>query len=151
MICRKRVRSSSEKSSAVRATRARSSDEICRREESLPATLATMALRKKRTTCRAKCVGLWPSVTSLSTSRKTSWLEFAATACIIFFQHIAGNGAHQLLHHFSSQGIAAAGDGLVHDGERIAHGTVAGLGQQGDSIAVGLDLFLFGDGGELVH
>ena len=64
-----------------------------------------------------------------------------------FFQHLAGNGAHQLLYHVSSQCVAAAGDGLVHDGERIAHRAVAGLGQQGNGIAVGLDLFLFGDGG----
>src|ERR1019366_9498000 len=55
MIWRKRARSSSLKRSATRETRARSSDEICRTGESLPATLATTVLRKKRTIWRAQC------------------------------------------------------------------------------------------------
>ena len=33
------------------------------------------------------------------------------------------------------------GDGLIHDGERVAHGAVSGLGEQGESAIVGVDAF----------
>ena len=82
MIWRWRVKSSSPNSSATRATRVRSSAEICKSGDSLPATLATTALRRKRTTWRAKWVGLWPSLRRLSTRRSTSSLEPRETACM---------------------------------------------------------------------
>ena len=43
------------------------------------------------------------------------------------------------------------GDGLVHDGERIAHGAVAGLGEQRERGFVRGDAFGGGDGAELGH
>ncbi len=42
-----------------------------------------------------------------------------------------------------------AGDGLVHDGERVAHGAVAGLGQQGECGLVGIQLFVGRDRAQL--
>ena len=56
-----------------------------------------------------------------------------------------GDGAHQLANLGGIQpGMAVlrlgrAGDGLVHDGERVAHGAVAGLGQQGERGLIGGD------------
>ena len=82
MICRCRVRSSSLNSSAIRATRCRSSPEICSREDSPPATLATTAFRKNRNICFAKCVGFCPSLSNRSTSLRTSSLDPCATCCI---------------------------------------------------------------------
>ena len=32
-------------------------------------------------------------------------------------------------------------DGLIEDGERVAHGTVAGFGEQGEGVVVGFDFF----------
>ena len=43
------------------------------------------------------------------------------------------------------------GDGLVHDGERVAHGAVAGLGEQGERGVVGVDAFCVGDGAQLAE
>ena len=40
-------------------------------------------------------------------------------------------------------------DGLIHDGEGIAHGAVAGFGEQGEGGVVDVELFLGGDGAEL--
>ena len=41
------------------------------------------------------------------------------------------------------------GDGLVHDGKRVAHGAVAGFGEQGECVVFGGDLFVIGDLREL--
>ena len=41
------------------------------------------------------------------------------------------------------------GDGLVHDGERVAHGAVAGFGEEGEGRVVRGDVFGGGDGAEL--
>jgi hypothetical protein len=41
------------------------------------------------------------------------------------------------------------GDGLVHDGEGVAHGTVARFGEQGQGSVIDFDLLLIGDGTKL--
>src|SRR6266852_3311366 len=82
MIWRKRARSSSENCCATRATRARSSEEICNSAESSPATFATTALRRKRTNCLAKCAGFCPSVIRRSRIFTESWLELRCTVAI---------------------------------------------------------------------
>ena len=66
-----------------------------------------------------------------------------------------GDGAHQLADlrgvemRAAIRGDGRAGDGLVHDGERVAHGAVAGFGQQGEGGVVGGDLFVLGDRAQL--
>ena len=76
------MRSSSENNAAVLATFCRSSAEICSSGESLPATFATNALRRKRTSCLAKCEGLCPSVIRRSSNFKRSSLELHCTQSI---------------------------------------------------------------------
>ena len=44
-----------------------------------------------------------------------------------------------------------AGDGLVHDGERVAHGAVAGFGEQRERGVIGGDVFGGGDGAQLAE
>ena len=61
-----------------------------------------------------------------------------------------GDRAHQFANlrggeHGAAGFDRSGGDGLVHDGERVAHGAVAGLGQQGQSGVFGGDLLLAGD------
>ena len=71
-----------------------------------------------------------------------------------------GDGAHELADFVGGEDGAAcvlrgrgregrAGDGLVHDGEGVAHGTVTGFGEQGKSGVVGDDVLGFGDELEL--
>ena len=55
------------------------------------------------------------------------------------FQRLRRDGAHQPAHHLRRERGAAAGDGLIHDGERVAHGAVADLGQHGQRAVVRLD------------
>ena len=68
-----------------------------------------------------------------------------------------GDGAHQLANLGGVEaGVAGSsvwrgGDGLVHDGEGVAHGAVAGLGEQGEGGIVGEDAFGGGDGAELAE
>ena len=72
-----------------------------------------------------------------------------------------GDGAHELA---DLGGVEAAwpvvhrraqrrgGDGLVHDGERVAHGAVAGFGEQSESAASSAcDALGVGDGAELAE
>ncbi len=130
MICRKRARSSSLK----RFGHARHSLPFVGRNlqdgESLPATLATSTLRRKRTICRAKCWALWPSTSSLSTMRSTSSTGlFARHRIHHVFQHVGRDCAHQPAHHVGAERGAAAGNRLVHDAERVAHRAVADFGQ----------------------
>ena len=48
-----------------------------------------------------------------------------------FFQNFRAHRSDQLKHDFGGKLVATAGDGLIHDGERVTHGTVAGLGENG--------------------
>ncbi len=47
--------------------------------------------------------------------------------------------------------VGSRGDGLIHDGECVAHGAVAGLGEEREGGVVGLDAFRVGDGAELAE
>ena len=63
------------------------------------------------------------------------------------FKDSVGHGSHQLADFFAVElGLAfhqgCAGDGLVHDGERIAHGAITGFGQQGQRLRISQDSFL---------
>ena len=149
MICRKRVRSSSLKRSATRETRARSSEEICSTGESLPATLATTVLRRKRTICRAKCCALCPSTSRRSMVRSTSSLELRRDGVHHVFEDVGTDRADQSAHHIGAERVAATGDGLIHDAEGVAHGAVAGFGQHGERVVVGGYALLLGDVAQL--
>src|SRR6185369_17522031 len=61
------------------------------------------------------------------------------------FEHFRVDGSDQPANHFSAQGIPDASDRLVHDAERVAHRTVTGFGEHGESIIVDLNAFLLRD------
>ena len=58
--------------------------------------------------------------------------------------------AEHLLHGVDPDRAAAMGDGLVEDGEGVAHRALGGAGDLAERVAVGLDLLLGGDAGEMV-
>ena len=65
-----------------------------------------------------------------------------------------GDGAHEVADLVGLQDGAAVFDGrgcdgLIHDGERVAHGAVTGFGEQGESCVFSDDFFVLGDGFEL--
>ena len=135
------MRSSSPNNSAILCTRSRSSLEIWSREESFPAILATVALRRKRTICRAKWVGLWPSAIRWSTCRKTSSLGAARDRLHNFFKYMGRCGTDQIAYSIGGELSAARSNSLVEDGECIAHRSIAGLGKQSKRIVIGFDRF----------
>ena len=57
------------------------------------------------------------------------------------FEDVSGRGAHEVANGVGGNLSVGGGDGLIEDGERIAHGAVAGFGKQGESIVVGFDFF----------
>ena len=57
------------------------------------------------------------------------------------FENVRGRGTDQIAHGVGGDFSARGGDGLVENGERVAHGAVAGFGEQGESIVVGFDFF----------
>ncbi len=72
------------------------------------------------------------------------------------FEDGVGDGAHELADLGGVEAGAAiengrAGDGLVHDAEGVAHGAVAGFGEECEGAFVGIDAFVFGDAAELAE
>ncbi len=65
------------------------------------------------------------------------------------FQNFGRNRAHQPTHDLGAQRRAAAGDGLVHDAERVSHRTVARLGQQRQRVVVCSNVLLRGNTAQL--
>src|ERR1700722_3822543 len=70
-----------------------------------------------------------------------------------FLKNVRGRGANQATYGICGQSSAAGRDGLVEDRQRVAHGTIACLSQQGERIIIGLKVFaadkiaqLFDDG-----
>src|SRR5207245_2752459 len=57
------------------------------------------------------------------------------------FKNVSGGGAHQVTDRVGGNFSAGGGNGLVEDGEGVAHGAVAGFGEQGQRIVVGFDFF----------
>src|ERR1700685_3115692 len=57
------------------------------------------------------------------------------------FQNVGGGGADQVADGVGGDASGGRGDGLVENRERVAHGAVAGFGQEGESIVVGFDFF----------
>ena len=57
------------------------------------------------------------------------------------FENVGGSGADQVADRVSGDASAGGGNGLIEDGERIAHGAVAGFGEQRESVIVGFDFF----------
>jgi len=53
--------------------------------------------------------------------------------------------SHQLPNSISSQPVSTRGDGLVENGERVAHGTVPSFGDQGQRVLIGFDFFARGE------
>ena len=94
-------------------------------------------------------------MSSVSISVITAALLFSPTAFEESLEDRIRHGAHQLANLPGVEMRAAiradgcAGDGLVHDGERVAHGAVAGLGEQGERGLVGVELFVVGDRAQL--
>ena len=71
-------------------------------------------------------------------------------------EYRVGDGAHEFANLSGVQAGDAvfqwsAGDGLIHDGERVAHGSIAGFGQEGEGGIVGFDAFLGGDAAEFLE
>ncbi len=119
--------------------------------KSRPGHPATTALRRNRTICRAKCVGLCPSLISLSTSRKTVFARSLGHSLHHFFQHARRRRAHQIPHLLGSQPPGGRSNRLVENGKRITHRAVTGFGQQRQRVFVGLDIFPAGKIFELVE
>ena len=57
------------------------------------------------------------------------------------FEDVGGSGADQVADRVGGDASAGGGDGLVEDGESVAHGAVAGFGEQGESVIIGFDFF----------
>ncbi len=57
------------------------------------------------------------------------------------FENVGGRGADQIANGVGGDASAGGSDGLVENRERVAHGAVAGFGEQGESIVVGFDVF----------
>ena len=57
------------------------------------------------------------------------------------FENVGGSGADQVADGVSGDASAGGGNGLIEDGERIAHGAVTGFGEQGESVIIGFDFF----------
>ena len=57
------------------------------------------------------------------------------------FENVGGSGADQVADGVSGDASAGGGDGLVEDRECVAHGAVAGFGEQGESVVIGFDFF----------
>ena len=58
-----------------------------------------------------------------------------------FFENVRGGGADQVAHGVGGEPSAGGSNGLIENGERVAHGAVAGFGEQGESVVVGFDVF----------
>ncbi len=80
--------------------------------------------------------------------------QFGALACGHGFKQAfedgVGHCAHELANLLGGENWMArfdrgGGDGLVHDGERVAHGAVAGFSEQGEGGVLGGDLLLGGN------
>ncbi len=72
------------------------------------------------------------------------------------FKDGIGDGAHKLADLGGVEAGAAiengrAGDGLVHDAEGVAHGAVAGFGEEREGAFVGVDAFVLGDAAEFAE
>jgi hypothetical protein len=74
-----------------------------------------------------------------------------------FFENMSGRRADEIAYRVGGELSAGGSDGLIEDGERVAHGAVAGFGQQGESVVVGFDVFArdeiakLGDDGVELH
>ncbi len=84
----------------------------------------------------------------------TSAERLPSTASMMRSKTRVRNRAHQLANLSGVEARLAvdnrrAGDGLVHDAERVAHGAVAGFGEQGERGFVGVDAFVLGDAAQL--
>src|SRR5580658_476383 len=73
------------------------------------------------------------------------------------FQNVRGRGADQIADRVGRDASAGGSDGLVENRQRIAHGAVAGFGEQGESVVIGLNVFAgdqvtqLGDDGVELH
>ena len=76
-----------------------------------------------------------------STWRRTSSLVPLGDGLHHLFENVSGRGADQIANRVGSDFSAGGSNGLIEDGERVAHGTVAGFGEQGESVVVGFDVF----------
>ena len=57
------------------------------------------------------------------------------------FENVGGSGADQVADGVSGDASAGGGNGLIENRERVAHGAVAGFGEQRESVVVGFDFF----------
>src|SRR2546423_4343386 len=57
------------------------------------------------------------------------------------FENVSRGGADEIANRVGGNTSAGGGDGLVEDGESVAHGAVASFGEQGKSVVIGFDLF----------
>ena len=73
--------------------------------------------------------------------RSTSSLGASRNACITSSRMCAGAAPTRLRTESAVTRPLARGDGLIEDGESVAHGAVAGFGEQGESVVIGFDFF----------
>ena len=95
-----------------------------------PATFATIVLRIKRTICRAKWVGLWPSPIK-GIDQTENLLARSFRDCVHYIlEDSGGRSAYQLPNRVGSEASIARSDGLIEDRKRVTNGSVAGFGEQ---------------------
>ena len=99
----------------------------------------------------AKCAGFWPSLISSSARRRTFSLEPWATACITSSSTAGGGRSDELADGLGGEAVGGGGDGLVENGERVAHRAVARFGKQGERVFVGFELLAPRSGRELAQ
>ena len=66
-------------------------------------------------------------------------------------ENVSGGGANEIANGVGGDASAGGGDGLVENRERIAHGTVAGFGEQGESVVVSFNVFARDQVAQLRH
>src|ERR1700733_7259100 len=56
-------------------------------------------------------------------------------------ENVRGSGSNEVTNGICGEAGGRGGDGLIEDGERIAHGSVASFGEERKSVVVGLNFF----------
>src|ERR1700733_6244429 len=64
-------------------------------------------------------------------------------------ENVRGSGSNEVTNRFCGKAVSRGGNGLIEDGGSIAHGSVAGFGEEGESVVIGLDFFAGNEVAEL--
>ena len=76
-----------------------------------------------------------------STCRRISSLLLSDDRLHHLFEDVSGSGAYKIPHGIGSEFLCRRRDRLIEDGERVAHGAVAGFGKQSKGIIIRFDFF----------